>query len=94
MVLVEVEPVLVLLVLLCFFDFFVLFIELVSVLPVEVFCAKTTVPESSERPRAAIMIFFIFEISPNFFVIALSCSQKVSWQTDSEVVLKGRLNSF
>jgi hypothetical protein len=40
--------------------FFLLFIVLlVSVLPVEVFWANTTVPESNDRPRAAIMIFFI-----------------------------------
>jgi hypothetical protein len=49
-----------------FLDFLVLFMVLVSVpwLLVEVFWAKTTVPESSERPRAAIMIFFILGISP------------------------------
>jgi hypothetical protein len=36
--------------------FFVVFV----VLSVEVFCAaKTAVPESSERPRAAVMSFFI-----------------------------------
>ena len=40
--------------------FFLLFIGLLlSVLPVEVFWANTTVPESNDRPRAAIMIFFI-----------------------------------
>jgi hypothetical protein len=62
MVLVEVEPVLVLLLLfLPRWLFFVLFIVLVSVpvLLVDVFCARTTVPDSMERPRAAIMIFFI-----------------------------------
>jgi hypothetical protein len=32
---------------------------LVVLLPA-VFCAKTAVPESIERPRAATMIFFIF----------------------------------
>jgi hypothetical protein len=42
-----------------FFFFFIFFLVAVSVL-VEVSCAKTTVPESRESPRAAIMIFFIF----------------------------------
>jgi hypothetical protein len=63
MVLVDVELVLVLLFLLRFLLFLVLFIVFVSVLPVEVFCANTTLPESNERPRAAIMIFFIRNIS-------------------------------
>jgi hypothetical protein len=57
---VEVEVVSVLL-LFFFLLFLVLFI--VSVLPVEVFCANANVPESIERPRAAIMIFFIRDIS-------------------------------
>ena len=45
-----------------FFDFLVvLFMVLeVSVLPADVFCAKTALTGKSERPRAAIMIFFIF----------------------------------
>jgi len=42
---------------LCFFD---LCFDELSVEDV-VFCANTTVPESSDSPRAAIMIFFIFE---------------------------------
>jgi hypothetical protein len=63
-VLVEVEavPVAVLL-FLCLCDFFVLFIVLVSVLPVDVFWANTAVPESNDKPRAAIMIFFIRDVS-------------------------------
>ncbi len=57
------------LVLLCLRDRWVLLVPLiVSVLPVwllvDVFCAKTAVTGSSERPRAAIMIFFILGISP------------------------------
>jgi hypothetical protein len=52
-----------------FFDFLCFFlpliVPLVSVLVwPEVFCAKTAVLGSSERPRAAIRIFFIFGISP------------------------------
>jgi hypothetical protein len=43
-------------------DFFDLCFDELSVVDA-VFCAKTTVPESSESPRAAIMIFFIFDIS-------------------------------
>lgn len=61
LLIVSLEP----LVLFFFFDFLVLFIVLVSVwLLVEVFWAKTAMPESSERPRVAIMIFFITGISP------------------------------
>jgi hypothetical protein len=63
------------------------------VLPVEVFWANTAVPESRDRPRAAIMIFFIFEISPRLVVIAHSCSQRLYWQTNGERVLKPTLNS-
>jgi len=54
----EVVVLAVLLVFLLFLCLWVLFIVL-SVLAVEVFWANTAVPESSERPRAAIMIFFI-----------------------------------
>jgi hypothetical protein len=46
-------------------------------LPLEVFCAKTAVPERSERPRVAIMIFFIEGYLLLFSVIALRCSQRV-----------------
>jgi hypothetical protein len=59
MVLVEVELVAVELLLFFLWLFFVLFIVFVSVPAVEVFCANTRLPESIERPRAAIMIFFI-----------------------------------
>ena len=43
---------------LCFLDFLVFVLPL-SVLAVDVFCAKTALTGKSERPRAAIMIFFI-----------------------------------
>ena len=42
-----------------FFDFLVLFIVLLLSEPEVVFWANTAVPESKDRPRAAIMIFFI-----------------------------------
>jgi arsenate reductase (thioredoxin) len=47
------------LVLFFFLDFLVLFMVFVSVLAVEVFWAKSAVTGSSDKPRAAIMIFFI-----------------------------------
>jgi hypothetical protein len=59
--LVAVVSLAVLFVLLLDFLFLWCFVDVVSV--VAVFCAKTTVPDSNERPRAAIMIFFIFDIS-------------------------------
>ena len=49
------ESVLVPLLFLCF----IFFLDIVDESEDMVFCAKTTVPERSERPRAAIMIFFI-----------------------------------
>jgi hypothetical protein len=52
--------------LLCFF--FVVVVLLVSFVPIwplfDEFCAKIAPQGNSESPRAAIMIFFIFGISP------------------------------
>ena len=49
-------------------------IVLLPVLLEEVFCAKTAQTGRSERPMAAIMIFFIW----GYFLIYLSCSTSCS----------------
>jgi hypothetical protein len=49
--------------LLCFF-FVVVVVLLVSLVFWLVFCANSAAQGNSESPRAAIMIFFIIEISP------------------------------
>ena len=46
-------------------DFFLLFFFLAVEVLVLVFCAKTTVPVSSDRPNAAVMSFFIV-VNPSF----------------------------
>jgi hypothetical protein len=51
--------------LLCFF--FVVVVLLVSFVPIwlfDEFCAKSAAQGNNESPRAAIMIFFIFGVSP------------------------------
>jgi hypothetical protein len=48
--------------LLCFF--FVVVVLLVSFVLWLVSCAKSAAPGNSERPRTAVMIFFILGISP------------------------------
>ncbi len=60
------------------FRFFLLDLVVVLVLPVEVFWANTAPTGSSERPRVAIMIFFIFgNISLFTCVIALSAFMSI-----------------
>lgn len=59
---------------------------------VDVFCAKTAQTGRSERPRVAIMIFFIW----GYVLIYLSCStlcfSRVYSQKEGEGVLKFTLN--
>jgi len=45
---------------LCFLDFLLCVVLSVLEVLLDVFCAKTALTGKSERPRAAIMIFFIF----------------------------------
>jgi hypothetical protein len=57
-----------------------------------VFCAKTTVPVSSDRLMAAIMIFFI--VVKSFFLVEALCASNQVSQTFDETVLNGTLISL
>jgi hypothetical protein len=79
-VVVLVVAVLFFLCLLFFVDFIVLSLE------VEVFCAaNTAVPESSERPRAAVISFFIWEDLLNLkLCVSTYVLPLLYWQTPGE----------
>jgi hypothetical protein len=77
--------------LLCFLLFFVL-VVLFMVVSVVLVCAKTAVPERSERPRAAVMSFFIIEISPCSFCDSTVCALRSILADPGEMVLNFALN--
>jgi hypothetical protein len=81
-----------------FFDFLCFFlalvVPLVSVLVwPEVFCAKTPVVDSNERPRAAIRIFFIRGYLLMYSLVVALCALMSIVSNPREILLKYTLKS-